>query len=173
MQLRNRVFAFATGAFLVGLGMLTGVATHSSVAHASPRSAVVDSALAIRNHPMGQFESATGAPVYLGTIVVDNTAGGLTNATTATAFNTTGARLCNKVLLVQNVGTVDARVLPVPASNSTVASVRAAGALFGVPLGAGERGIIYMPDQSLTAGCFLGAISTTAASESIDVWELQ
>lgn len=170
MKLNRSRLAIAIGILLgAALSVGIGYVAHVPAAHASPLSQIPRAVLAIRNHPFGQFESAQGAPVYLGTIDVTNTS--KTNAQATTPFNNTGADLCNKVLLVQNSGTVDARIAVVTTSTGTVSTTRGAG--FGPTLGAGERAVIYMPDPSMSAGCFLAAISTTAAAENVDVWSME
>lgn len=147
----------------VGALAVIGLGVPGVVASASPLSDVPSMALGIRDHPNGQFESAMGVPVYLGT--VDATTTSKTNWEATTSFGSTG--LCGKVLLIQNAGSVDIRLLPTGNADGGVSNTR--NALFGPAISAGERVVVYMEGSTR---CHMAVIATTSTA-NVDFWELR
>lgn len=114
--------------------------------------------------PTGDLAASVGSPRYLGSY--NATATAKTNAEVSTPFGTGTGLLKNKVLLVDNQGAVDIRILEVSTSTGDVTTTRDAAG-FGVLVRAGSA-------VTLRMGPDLGYLSviTTSSTANVDVWEL-
>lgn len=115
--------------------------------------------------PIALLAASVGAPFYLGSYNATGTA--KTNAEVGTPFCTTGDCLLGKVLLIDNQGSVDVRILPVALSTGDVTTTRDAAG-FGVLVAAGAKVTLTMPPSALP---YLSVI-TVSSTANVDVWEL-